>query len=740
MNLKNSINTTRLTDIDECSDKLSMYKKIKKSKNILIVTERPKEIVNMKDINFSLLKLGFKIEQLYYLYSFYEYCDLKSALDYFELRNGYYLHEFCNNGDILSLESNNICYICKDDFSKHLAYDIFDNNSNDLSKDLSLLDKSCKNIAHKNNNCNESNYVNKDNIDIENNYNFINKLNSKLEKLNYSNIKELYFKDANKSTKSLNFVNNKTFRISNKEIRLNTSNSKFENIQIIQYDTNSQVLLSLQQNCIINTQVEKINDSDLCNLCCVSKGYILHKNCGFKKTILKDKLNSKTISLYNKSSVKFSKIETIILPKTCFTCLEKYYYYSANKTPSFLIQCPLCNETLESVHIDANFSKLKENYFNSKIINENKNNLNSTDKNTIMSMKFMYNSMNSDTNNKLTNFYTMINNYNIIPCVIPDCKDYITLNDLSSKFVECSKKHKFCYICKNSWHLKSKCINIETEVFKINNSQFFRMCFNCGLFVKKTNSNCLECLNCKYKFCFFCNEKVNKNHFSFYNLKGCAWVGLEFFKNSFNKSELKKLSSDYVLSVKRNSIMFRRASLSSKKVVNSTVNSNYKITDHNNLNNNNNNMTIYQKLIKGARSQHKVGAFFYFLIYYIIKFLLFLLIGAPIEFIKADNENRKYKEIKLNKNFTSGTKLLNNDNSLNNLNNNVIDANNNNNINNALNSKKSKNNNNMYIYCFYICLIFIFGLICQPVYIIYKLINTFIELMKQIGINENELD
>lgn len=62
-----------------------------------------------------------------------------------------------------------------------------------------------------------------------------------------------------------------------------------------------------------------------------------------------------------------------------------------------------------------------------------------------------------------------------IPCVAPDCEEWVLFNNPEENFLECSAGHKFCGKCKEGWHLRKKCVNVSKSDICIIN--FFKFSF-----------------------------------------------------------------------------------------------------------------------------------------------------------------------------------------------------------------------------------------------------------------------
>ena len=82
--------------------KLNQYKNIKPILSPMLKSDDPSDIYNLKEINSTLLSLGYKMENLYFLYSKYQYKSLDSAISLMSKNEGFYNHDFMdyNQGSV----------------------------------------------------------------------------------------------------------------------------------------------------------------------------------------------------------------------------------------------------------------------------------------------------------------------------------------------------------------------------------------------------------------------------------------------------------------------------------------------------------------------------------------------------------------------------------------------------------------------------------------------------------------
>ena len=51
-----------------------------------------------------------------------------------------------------------------------------------------------------------------------------------------------------------------------------------------------------------------------------------------------------------------------------------------------------------------------------------------------------------------------------IPCVFPDCEEWLKYEEGDEKFIMCTNGHKFCAKCKENWHLKKNCTIVQLNL------------------------------------------------------------------------------------------------------------------------------------------------------------------------------------------------------------------------------------------------------------------------------------
>ena len=113
----------------------------------------------------------------------------------------------------------------------------------------------------------------------------------------------------------------------------------------------------------------------------------------------------------------------------------------------------------------------------------------------------------------------------LIPCVHPDCEEWIKYKEGDDINVKCKKGHSFCAKCKNKQHKGRRCILYDRNV--INLDSRIKPCPNCNYLIEKiTSCNKINCNVCNFVFCWLCLNECGKFHYYIFNIRGCP--GMKF--------------------------------------------------------------------------------------------------------------------------------------------------------------------------------------------------------------------
>ena len=269
---------------------------------------------------------------------------------------------------------------------------------------------------------------------------------------------------------------------------------------------------------------------------------------------------------------------------------------------------------------------------------------------------------------KKRNLYIENMKKGLIPCIHPDCEEWIKYKDGDDPNVTCKEGHSFCAKCKQKQHKGKRCklydrnINIDSRI---------KPCPNCNYLIEKNNKdNKIICPMCNFIFCWLCLGKCSQFHYYIINVRGCPLLRYSDPKNS------KILNNNFIQCI----------------------------------------------------------WFFFSFIFTLIAFcfvaFLYILFGASYELIKFYSN----KKNDIDHEFDSDVDLSDYANNANrNSNDNFARGgiNNNNNIRNYYdNHNNNKTNKNDFFIYF---LLFIVGIIVQPLFLVYKFLQSLMECYKKFG-------
>ena len=122
-------------------------------------------------------------------------------------------------------------------------------------------------------------------------------------------------------------------------------------------------------------------------------------------------------------------------------------------------------------------------------------------------------------------------------CPFPDCESYAKKID-NNKYVNCIQNgHKFCFNCLKEWHGNEPCKDEIDKSFQNwkDSKQEVKRCPKCKYFIEKYEGcNHITCFNCKYQWCWLCNQKYEDGHYKM----GGSCFGLQYSKNSCFSNKL----------------------------------------------------------------------------------------------------------------------------------------------------------------------------------------------------------
>ena len=115
-------------------------------------------------------------------------------------------------------------------------------------------------------------------------------------------------------------------------------------------------------------------------------------------------------------------------------------------------------------------------------------------------------------------------------CPEKNCDKY--LKKSKNKYVECENGHKYCFECLRPWHNNDSCEkSLETDFLNLKKNKNIKRCPKCKIYTEKNERcNYMTCSNCKFEWCWLCEEQYIYGH---YNHGKCK--DLEF--SNFNSIE-----------------------------------------------------------------------------------------------------------------------------------------------------------------------------------------------------------
>ena len=118
----------------------------------------------------------------------------------------------------------------------------------------------------------------------------------------------------------------------------------------------------------------------------------------------------------------------------------------------------------------------------------------------------------------------------LIPCIHPDCEEWIRYKEGDDPNVTCNMGHSFCAKCKQKQHRGRRCKIYERN---INKDSRIKPCPNCSYLIEKSGvDNKIICPMCNFTFCWICLNKCSSFHYYIINIRGCPGLRNADPKNS----------------------------------------------------------------------------------------------------------------------------------------------------------------------------------------------------------------
>jgi len=261
--------------------------------------------------------------------------------------------------------------------------------------------------------------------------------------------------------------------------------------------------------------------------------------------------NSNISQKEEKGEKKMSESINSISPKNIYSDFINYLKTSFSfskeipkETSQMNENCLICEEKLTEEELNNNFIECFHgfcddcffNYFKEKINNNDVEKIKCPEKSckNYLYTEFIENKLIKDISllekyKKLYKRKQLAANPNIQLCPFPDCESYAEKG--KNKFVTCKENnHKFCFNCLKDWHENKNCeMEINKSFEKWKDPYKVKRCPKCKYYIEKNKGcNHIKCLNCKYEWCWLCQQKYTSDH---YDLKGKCF-GLQYSKLS----------------------------------------------------------------------------------------------------------------------------------------------------------------------------------------------------------------
>lgn len=115
-------------------------------------------------------------------------------------------------------------------------------------------------------------------------------------------------------------------------------------------------------------------------------------------------------------------------------------------------------------------------------------------------------------------------------CPHPNCSSYLEKKEGEDKYVKCMNGHEYCYVCLKPWHGINDCDEEVDKDFQLwKEGKIIKQCPKCKFWTEKNEGcNHMTCAECKYQWCWLCEERYIEGHYR----KGMC-KGLQFSKINY---------------------------------------------------------------------------------------------------------------------------------------------------------------------------------------------------------------
>ena len=163
--------------------------------------------------------------------------------------------------------------------------------------------------------------------------------------------------------------------------------------------------------------------------------------------------------------------------------------------------------------------------------------------NQLLSEEFILNYIKQD--NILLNKYEkfklradILNDPNKRQCPEKNCDKYLKMS--KHKFVKCENGHKYCFECLRPWHEDESCEkSLEKDFLNWKKNKNLKRCPKCKIYTEKNEGcNHMTCSNCKFEWCWLCEEQYMYGHYNQGKCKGFQ------FSRANNFEEANRISNN----------------------------------------------------------------------------------------------------------------------------------------------------------------------------------------------------
>ena len=302
----------------------------------------------------------------------------------------------------------------------------------------------------------------------------------------------------------------------------------------------------IQHNFFENHNSEK--DKNICFICKKSKIFHIDNASEINDNInnsINDNIHNNVINnidINNNNSNNF-KLQSNLSFDISFTN-ERIINKTENYQSSF--ECSICYEIFDEKEKESNTLPCGHfcckqcwlNYFKTFILEANVDEIKCTkyDCSYIILEEFILEHIKEDQNlvDKYKKFKLraeILKDENKKLCPYPDCESYLEKSK-KSKYVKCQIGHEYCFECLKPPHGDKICESLDKKFLNWKKNKRVKKFPKCKIFTEKNEGcNHMTCSNCKYQWCWLCEEKYNYEHYSSGKCKGHQYTRADNIKD-----------------------------------------------------------------------------------------------------------------------------------------------------------------------------------------------------------------